>query len=128
VSAVNATRIPDLMLVCTSVGIGSDYDGIDETPIGLEDVSTYPALVSHAFPHLDVCPYPSCQIAELYSRGWTQAELAGLTSNNLLRVLEGAEQVAREMRAQGVEAAFDLYEKRSDLPVRRLIAETSNGF
>jgi hypothetical protein len=32
------------------------------------------------------------------------------------------------MRAQGVEAAFDLYEKRSDLPVRRIIAETPNGF
>lgn len=29
-----------------SVGIGSDYDGIQTTPDGLEDVSKYPALVS----------------------------------------------------------------------------------
>ena len=29
----------------SSVGLGSDYDGIETVPIGLEDVSTYPALV-----------------------------------------------------------------------------------
>ena len=32
--------------VVRSVGIGSDFDGIGETPHGLEDVSKYPALVS----------------------------------------------------------------------------------
>jgi hypothetical protein len=30
----------------SSVGIGSDYDGIESTPKGLEDVSKYPNLVS----------------------------------------------------------------------------------
>ena len=29
----------------TSVGLGSDYDGVGSVPVGLEDVSTYPALV-----------------------------------------------------------------------------------
>jgi hypothetical protein len=29
-----------------SVGIGSDYDGIEAVPEGLEDVSKYPNLVS----------------------------------------------------------------------------------
>ena len=28
-----------------SVGLGSDYDGIGSVPVGLEDVSKYPALV-----------------------------------------------------------------------------------
>jgi microsomal dipeptidase-like Zn-dependent dipeptidase len=28
-----------------SVGLGSDFDGIGEVPVGLEDVSKYPALV-----------------------------------------------------------------------------------
>ena len=28
-----------------SVGIGSDYDGVASTPVGLEDIATYPALV-----------------------------------------------------------------------------------
>ena len=120
-------RTSGLMLDFISVGIGSDYDGIDETPIGLEDVSAYPTLVRHTSP-LSLCPYPSFQIAELYSRGWTRAELAGLTSGNFLRVFEGAEHVAREMRAQGVEAVFDLYEKRPDLPVKRTIAETIHDF
>lgn len=31
-----------------SVGLGSDFDGIEDVPIGLEDVSKYPALVSHS--------------------------------------------------------------------------------
>ncbi len=29
-----------------SVGIGSDYDGIESVPKGMEDVSKYPELVS----------------------------------------------------------------------------------
>jgi hypothetical protein len=29
-----------------SVGIGSDYDGVETVPEGLEDVSKYPELVS----------------------------------------------------------------------------------
>jgi membrane dipeptidase len=60
------------------------------------------------------------QIAELYSRGWTRLELAGLAGANLLRVFETAERVAREMRAEGVRPAFDIYEKRTDLPVPKL--------
>lgn len=56
------------------VGLGGDYDGCDELPIGLEDVSGYPAL-----------------IAELVDRGWSSAELAALTGENLLRVLADAE-------------------------------------
>ena len=55
------------------VGIGGDYDGCDQLPQGLEDVSGYPAL-----------------IAELMERGWSAAELAALTGENLLRVLADA--------------------------------------
>lgn len=59
------------------IGLGGDYDGVDELPVGLEDVSKYPAL-----------------LAELADRGWSDAELAGLTSGNVLRVLQAAEDVA----------------------------------
>lgn len=31
--------------VILSVGLGSDFDGIESVPVGLEDVSKYPALV-----------------------------------------------------------------------------------
>jgi len=55
------------------VGIGGDYDGCDQLPVGLEDVSGYPAL-----------------IAELMDRKWSEAELAALTGENLLRVLADA--------------------------------------
>ena len=55
------------------VGIGGDYDGCDELPIGLEDVTGYPAL-----------------IAELADRGWSEPELAALTGENVLRVMADA--------------------------------------
>lgn len=32
-----------------SVGVGSDYDGVETLPKGLEDVSKYPSLVSHFY-------------------------------------------------------------------------------
>ena len=63
------------------VGIGSDFDGIDSTPIGLEDVSTYPSL-----------------FAELSRRGWTEQDLRKLAGENLLRVMREAEAVARRLQ------------------------------
>ncbi|KAF8441768.1 membrane dipeptidase-domain-containing protein [Boletus edulis BED1] len=82
------------------VGIGSDFDGINSTPEGLEDVSEYPAL-----------------IAELYRRGWDKYELAGLTGGNLLRVFAAVENVARELQAVGTPAVYDIYDKREDMPI-----------
>ena len=65
------------------VGIGSDYDGIDWLPEGLEDVSSYPAL-----------------IAELLDRGWSEAECGQLASGNILRTFHDAEATARAVAAQ----------------------------
>ncbi len=59
------------------IGLGGDFDGVGELPIGLEDVSTYPAL-----------------LAELAERGWPDADLEALTFGNILRVLEKAEEAA----------------------------------
>ena len=81
-----------------SVGLGSDFDGIESTPVGLEDVSKYPALV-----------------LELFKRGWTPAELRGFTSENFLRVFEGAERVAKALQAMGTEPSYELYDKRTDI-------------
>jgi membrane dipeptidase len=58
------------------VGIGGDFDGVDELPEGLGDVSAYPAL-----------------FAELRGRGWRDDELRALAGGNLLRVWRDAEQV-----------------------------------
>ncbi len=65
------------------VGIGSDFDGITETPEGLEDVSTFPAL-----------------FAELARRGWTEVDLRKLAGENVLRVLAQAERVAARLKKQ----------------------------
>jgi len=65
------------------VGIGSDLDGIETTPIGLEDVSCYPAL-----------------LAELLRRGYTEDEVKKVAGLNLLRVLRTAEQVAARLQKE----------------------------
>jgi membrane dipeptidase len=65
-----------------SVGIGSDFDGIEVTPERLDGVDTYPAL-----------------FAELARRGWTDDELADLAGRNLLRVMRDAEAVAKRLQA-----------------------------
>eukprot|EP00075_Anas_platyrhynchos_P032966 XP_027322219.1 dipeptidase 1 isoform X3 [Anas platyrhynchos] len=58
------------------VGFGGDYDGVTRLPTGLEDVSTYPALV-----------------AELLRRGWTEPEVKAALAGNLLRVFKKVEEV-----------------------------------
>jgi membrane dipeptidase len=65
------------------VGIGSDYDGVDWLPEGLEDVSCYPAL-----------------IAELTGCGWSEEDCAKLTRGNILRVLREAEAASRAISAR----------------------------
>lgn len=65
------------------IGIGGDYDGITSTPIGLEDVSTYPAL-----------------FAELLRRGYSEEDLEKIAGKNLIRVFRKAEAVAQELQQQ----------------------------
>lgn len=65
------------------VGIGSDFDGISSTPVGLEDVSTYPKI-----------------FAELSRRGWSEEDLAKLAGENVLRAWRQAEEVARTLQRE----------------------------
>jgi membrane dipeptidase len=51
------------------VGLGSDYDGVDHLPIGLDDVSKYPNLIH-----------------ELLKRGYTREDIEKICSGNLFRV------------------------------------------
>jgi membrane dipeptidase len=50
---------------------------VESLPEGLADVSCYPALLT-----------------ELADRGWSDTDLAALTSGNILRVLQAAEDIA----------------------------------
>jgi membrane dipeptidase len=61
------------------IGLGGDFDGTDDLPAGLEDVSTYPRLLQ-----------------ELADRGWTEPDLEKLTGRNVLRVLRESERAAEE--------------------------------
>jgi membrane dipeptidase len=63
------------------VGLGSDFDGIEDTPVGLEGVNAYPAL-----------------LAELMRRGWTDADIAKLAGGNVLRVMSETERVGAKLR------------------------------
>jgi len=64
------------------VGLGGDFDGTTDVTVGLEDVSTYPAL-----------------FAELLARGWTEPDCAALAGGNVLRVLRAAEAAAAKQQA-----------------------------
>jgi membrane dipeptidase len=65
------------------IGLGSDFDGIETTPIGLEDVSTYPALT-----------------AELLRRGYSDSDLKKILGLNVLRVMRAVEKVAAKLQTQ----------------------------
>jgi len=64
------------------VGLGSDFDGIEDAPVGLEGVDRYPALLE-----------------ELMRRGWTDADIAKVAGENVLRVMAAAERAAVKLRA-----------------------------
>ena len=63
------------------IGIGSDFDGMGPGPTGLEDVSTYPALLK-----------------ELLKRGYSEQEVKQIAGLNLLRVMREAEKVAKKLQ------------------------------
>jgi membrane dipeptidase len=63
------------------VGIGSDFDGIPDAPVGLEGVDRYPALLQ-----------------ELMRRGWSDSDIAKFAGENLLRTMAAAEQVSAKLQ------------------------------
>ncbi|HET7426470.1 MAG TPA: dipeptidase [Gemmatimonadales bacterium] len=65
------------------VGIGSDFDGVDYVPVGLEDVSKFPDL-----------------FAELIRRGWSDADCKKLAGQNLLRAFRAAEETAARLQRE----------------------------
>jgi len=65
------------------IGLGGDYDGMPPGPVGLEDVSTYPAL-----------------LIELLRRGYSDSDIAKIAGRNILRVMQDVETVARKEQAR----------------------------
>ena len=65
------------------IGIGADYDGMPPGPVGLEDVSSYPAL-----------------FVELLKRGYSDDDIAKIAGGNILRVMQDVEWVAERIATQ----------------------------
>ncbi|KAL9020241.1 MAG: hypothetical protein Q9185_002524 [Variospora sp. 1 TL-2023] len=72
------------------VGVGSDFDGISETPEGLEDVSKFPDLVQ-----------------ALLEMGITDGDAAKLVGRNLLRVWADVDMVSTRLKTEGALPAED---------------------
>lgn len=64
------------------IGIGGDYDGMPSGPVGMEDVSGYPAL-----------------FVELARRGYSRGDLEKISSRNMMRVLRASEEHAQSRSA-----------------------------
>ena len=65
------------------IGLGGDFDGITSVPLGLEDVSTYPALT-----------------AELLRRGYADDDIKKILGLNILRVMRATEATAKKLLSQ----------------------------
>ena len=63
------------------IGIGSDFDGITQVPLGLEDVSKYPAVT-----------------AELLRRGYKDSDIKKILGLNVLRAWRQAEKAAKQVQ------------------------------
>jgi membrane dipeptidase len=65
------------------IGLGGDFDGITSVPLGLEDVSKYPALT-----------------AELLRRGYKDDEVKKILGLNILRVMRQVENVSARLQKE----------------------------
>lgn len=89
------------------IGIGGDYDGTEELPLGLDDVSGYPRL-----------------FAALADLGWSDQDMAKLAGGNILRVMRDAESGARDLQAtRGPSLATYEAVDLGASPVERIVSE-----
>ena len=72
-----------------AVGLGTDYDGIDDPPEGLEDVSKLPAVVE-----------------ELLRRGHPEKTVRGVLGENFLAFWDRAEAARKTVPPRPVPASF----------------------
>ena len=63
------------------VGIGSDFDGVECLPQGIDGVQDLPKIT-----------------AELVRRGYSAADIKGILGGNLLRVFGEVERVSRQIQ------------------------------
>ncbi|KAI1912375.1 hypothetical protein LOZ53_006210 [Ophidiomyces ophidiicola] len=121
VDAPNSTSIDDVVnhifyiakvAGWNHVGIGGDYDGIPSLPKGLEDVSTYPALITRVL-----------------QKGATTEQVRGLIGDNILRVWAEVEQVAKRLQTSGEKPNEANWEGRNwTRPAKRDFTDLASSF
>ncbi|KAL5336024.1 hypothetical protein BJX70DRAFT_401084 [Aspergillus crustosus] len=93
------------------VGVGSDFDGMPATSVGLEDVSKYPRLVEL-----------------LLERGATDEQIRKFAGENLLRVWGDVEKVAERLQSQGQKPNEAYWEGRKwgrdEIPLPRMFRDS----
>ena len=67
------------------VGIGADWDGVPSMPVGMEDITRLPSLTRG-----------------LLDRGHSPETIRKVLGENILRVLESAEQIASATREEEI--------------------------
>ena len=65
------------------VGLGSDFDGVDSLPAGIDNAADLPKITQ-----------------ALLDRGYTRAQIHKILGGNFLRVMRRVEQVARDLRTE----------------------------
>lgn len=78
------------------VGLGSDFDGIPEGPKGLEDVSKYPDLIIKVMGNLNA----------------SDSQIRLLMGDNVLRVWNENEKVAKSLQIAGTQLVNENWQKR----------------
>ncbi len=66
------------------IGMGADYDGVGDVPLGLEDVSTYPNLFARI----------------LQRPGWTIEDIKKIAGLNILRVMRDVESIRDDLKGR----------------------------
>ena len=69
------------------VGLGSDFDGIDCSPQGIDSAADLPKITE-----------------ALYQRGYKASDIDKILGGNLMRVFADVEKVSKQMQAEGNEA------------------------
>ena len=67
-----------------AVGIGSDFDGVSCTPVGLDDVSKFPYLTR-----------------ALLEKGYSAPDIRKIYGGNLLRMMRAVEKTAESLAKPG---------------------------
>lgn len=73
------------------VGLGTDFDGIESTPRGMEDVSKFPSLIEM-----------------LLEKGVSEGDVIKVAGGNLLRVWREVDRVAEKLQEEMEPAEDDV--------------------